>query len=82
MLPNVAHIKPHALLLVHGTGDDNVQFMNSAVMVEKMIEAGVPFQVMYYPDRNHSIRGNNARPHLYALLSDFLQAKLGLTLAV
>jgi dipeptidyl aminopeptidase/acylaminoacyl peptidase len=37
-----------------------------------LIQAGVKFQTMYYPDRDHGISGNNARPHLYQLISDFI----------
>ena len=76
VLPLAANIKPNSFLLVHGTGDDNVQFMNSAVLVEKLVNANIPFQTMYYPDRNHAISGNGARPHLYALLLSFLQQHL------
>jgi dipeptidyl-peptidase-4 len=78
VLPRAGNVRPHSFLLVHGTGDDNVQFMNSAVLVESLVRAGVPFEAMYYPDRNHGIRGQNTRPHLYALLLSFLQRALAL----
>lgn len=59
-------------LLVHGTGDDNVHFQNSVEMVNRLVEAGVQFETMFYPNRNHGIYGGNTREHLYKLLNDFI----------
>ncbi len=59
-------------LLVHGTGDDNVHFQNSAEMVEKMVEQNKPFQSAYYPNRSHGISGGNTRLHLFTLMTNFI----------
>ncbi|MDX1640017.1 MAG: prolyl oligopeptidase family serine peptidase, partial [Balneolaceae bacterium] len=59
-------------LLIHGTGDDNVHFQNSVEMVNQLVEAGVQFETMFYPDRNHSIYGGNTRRHLYRMMTDFV----------
>ena len=50
-----------ALLLVHGTGDDNVHFQNSVQMVDALIKAGKQFRLMIYPNKTHSIAGTDAR---------------------
>ena len=65
-------------LLIHGTGDDNVHFQNSAEMVEKLEEAGKQFEFRIYPNKNHSIYDNtgNTRLNLYELMTDFIERKL------
>ncbi len=64
------------LLLVHGTGDDNVHFQNSEALVNALIRAGKPFDLMIYPDRNHSISGGNTSLHLYQLMTRYLEEHL------
>ena len=63
-------------LLVHGTGDDNVHFQNSAEMVEKMVELNKPFQSAYYPNKSHGISGGNTRLHLFTLMTNFILENL------
>ena len=65
-------------LLIHGTGDDNVHFQNSAEMVEKLENAGKQFEFRIYPNKNHSIYDatGNTRLNLYQLMTDFLMRNL------
>lgn len=63
-------------LIVHGTGDDNVHFQNAVAMVNALVKANIPFESFFYPNRNHGIYGQNARPHLYRMMTDFLERKL------
>jgi dipeptidyl-peptidase-4 len=53
------------LLLVHGTGDDNVHIENTVQFVQKLIEAGIPYDLQLYPRKTHSISGPDVRTHLY-----------------
>jgi dipeptidyl-peptidase-4 len=53
------------LLLCHGTGDDNVHLENSVQFVQKLIEAGIPYDLQIYPRKTHSIAGADVRQHLY-----------------
>jgi dipeptidyl-peptidase 4 len=53
------------LLLVHGTGDDNVHIENTVQFVQRLIEAGIPYDLQIYPRKTHSISGEEARTHLY-----------------
>ncbi len=64
------------LLLVHGTGDDNVHFQNSVALEEALIKANKQFQSFYYPNRNHGIYGGNTRLHLYQMMTNFLEKNL------
>jgi dipeptidyl-peptidase-4 len=59
------------LLLVHGTGDDNVHFANSVALVDELIEAGKDFDLMIYPGRLHGIRDDEARMHLFRRITAF-----------
>jgi dipeptidyl-peptidase-4 len=60
------------LLLVHGTGDDNVHMGNTVQFVQKLIEAGIPYDLQIYPRKTHSIAGPNVRTHLYSrILAEF-----------
>ena len=63
-------------LLVHGTGDDNVHFQNSVAFSEALINANIPFEQAYYPNKNHSIRGGNTSIHLYSKLTSFIYNNL------
>jgi dipeptidyl-peptidase-4 len=53
------------LLLVHGTGDDNVHIENSVQFIQKLIEAELPYDLQIYPRKTHSIAGPDVRTHLY-----------------
>jgi dipeptidyl-peptidase-4 len=53
------------LLICHGTGDDNVHLQNSVQFVQKLIEAGIPYDLQIYPRKTHSIAGADVRQHLY-----------------
>jgi len=65
------------LLLVHGSGDDNVHFQNSMRFSNALIEANKPFDEAIYPDRTHSIyRGKNTRLHLYNKMTKFIEQNL------
>ena len=59
-------------LIVHGTGDDNVHFENSVMMVNEMIKNNIPFDSEYYPNKNHSIYGGKTRLHLYTKMTEFV----------
>ena len=67
------------LLIVHGSGDDNVHYQNTEMMVNALVAANRPFQLMVYPNRTHSISGGTTRQHLYTLLTSFVEANLPAT---
>lgn len=62
------------LLLVHGTGDDNVHIENSVQFIQQLIEAGIPYDFQIYPRKTHSIAGPDVRTHLFnRILAQFEQ---------
>jgi len=63
------------LLLIHGSGDDNVHYSNSEALVNELIKYNKTFQFMEYPNRTHSIvEGEGTRSHLSKLYSEYLRA--------
>lgn len=73
---NYAEMLKGNYLLVHGLADDNVHFQNTAEMANELIAKDKQFDTMIYPNRNHGISGDNARLHLYTLMTKFLNEKL------
>jgi dipeptidyl-peptidase-4 len=68
-----AHQLKGDLLIVHGTGDDNVHYQGSERLINALIEADKPFTMMAYPNRSHGIKeGKNTTLHLYRLLTRYL----------
>ncbi|MEQ1624299.1 MAG: DPP IV N-terminal domain-containing protein [Sediminibacterium sp.] len=62
------------LLLIHGTGDDNVHYSNMEMLVNELIRNGKQFQMMSYPNRSHSIsEGPGTFNHLSQLYTDYLK---------
>jgi dipeptidyl-peptidase-4 len=65
-------LKGH-LLLVHGSGDDNVHFQGSERLINRLVALGKPFEFMEYPNRSHSIsEGEGASLHVHSLLARYL----------
>jgi dipeptidyl-peptidase-4 len=62
------------LLLVHGSGDDNVHYQNSEAVIDALVAANRPFTMMAYPNRTHCIcEGQNTTRHLFSLLTRYLE---------
>nr|WP_315382173.1 S9 family peptidase [uncultured Sphingomonas sp.] len=65
------------LLLIHGTGDDNVHYQNQEQLADRLIRANRQFTMMAYPDRTHGIyEGENTTLHLYTLMTRYLETNL------
>lgn len=65
-----------ALLLCHGTADDNVHPQNSYEYAEALVQADKDFRELYYTNRNHSIYGGNTRNHLLRQVANFFITEL------
>ncbi|MFI3332259.1 MAG: S9 family peptidase [Rikenellaceae bacterium] len=48
------------LLIIHGTADDNVHFQNTVEMSRALNKHGKQYDMMVYPDQNHSMMPDNA----------------------
>jgi dipeptidyl-peptidase-4 len=65
------------LLIVHGTGDDNVHFQGTERLVNRLVALDKPFDLMVYPNRTHAINeGPGTTEHLYSLLTRYLVTNL------
>ncbi len=60
------------LLLIHGSADDNVHFLQSIQYAEALVQANKQFDMHIYKDRDHGIYGGNTRLHLYTKMSNYL----------
>jgi len=62
------------LLIVHGTGDDNVHYQNTEMLINELVKQGKQFQMMSYPNRTHSIsEGAGTSMHLVTLCTNYLK---------
>ena len=65
------------LLIVHGTGDDNVHYQATENLIDALVASNKPFTIMPYPNRSHGIfEGRGTTRHLYGLLTRYLHEKL------
>jgi len=66
-----------SLLLVHGSGDDNVHYASTERLINALVAANRPFTMMTYPNRTHCIcEGEGTGLHLYSLLTSYLEKNL------
>lgn len=60
------------LLIIHGSGDDNVHYQGTERLVNRLVALGKPFDLMVYPNRTHSIsEGPGTTPHVYQLIARY-----------
>jgi dipeptidyl-peptidase 4 len=65
------------LLVVHGSGDDNVHYQGTERLVNALVKHNRPFQLMVYPNRSHGIyEGEGTTLHLHSLLARYLTEHL------
>jgi dipeptidyl-peptidase-4 len=66
-----------SLLIVHGSGDDNVHYQGDERLVNRLVTLGKPFDLMVYPNRSHCIcEGRGTTEHVYQLLTRYLLTHL------
>jgi dipeptidyl-peptidase-4 len=62
------------LLVVHGTGDDNVHYQNTELLINELVKYNRQFSLMSYPNRTHSINeGEGTTQHLHTLFTTYLK---------
>jgi dipeptidyl-peptidase 4 len=65
------------LLVVHGSGDDNVHFQATERLINALVAANKPITMMEYPNRTHCIcEGEQTTLHLFSLLTRYLEQNL------
>lgn len=61
------------LLIIHGTGDDNVHYQGTERLINELIKYDKYFELMSYPNRTHSIsEGDGTRQHLSTIFTKYL----------
>jgi dipeptidyl-peptidase-4 len=61
------------LLVIHGSGDDNVHYQGTERLANRLIELKKPFDMMVYPGRSHSIsEGRGTSLHVYSLIARYI----------
>jgi len=58
-----------ALLIAHGTGDDNVHWQNTLNFVGQLVKAQKPYTLHLYPNKDHGIPGKDERLHLFSAIA-------------
>ena len=62
------------LLIIHGSGDDNVHFATTEALVDRLIAGGKTFDFMDYPGRTHAIsEGAGTSVHNFLLIARYLE---------
>jgi dipeptidyl-peptidase-4 len=65
------------LLLIHGTGDDNVHYQGSERLINELVKHNKQFDFMSYPNRSHSLKeGEGTQLHLYSLMTAYFEKHL------
>lgn len=65
------------LLLVHGTGDDNVHYQGAERLINELVKHNKQFQFMSYPNRAHGLwRGEGTTLHLQTMKTDYFDRHL------
>ena len=60
------------LLIIHGSGDDNVHYQGTERLVNRLVELGKPFDFMAYPNRTHAIsEGPGTSLHVHSLIARY-----------
>lgn len=64
------------LLIYHGMADDNVLFTHSTMLYKHLQDLAIPFEVMDYPGKKHSLRGKATQIHLGHTITNFFDRNL------
>ena len=72
------HLKGR-LLLIHGSGDENVHYQGTERLIDRLVALGKPFDLMVYPNRTHSIsdsEGPGTTAHVYQMIARYFVTHL------
>jgi dipeptidyl-peptidase-4 len=72
---SAADLRGHILIL-HGTGDDNVHIENDTQYIQKLIEAGIPYDYNIYPRKTHSVSGPDDQVELFSKIVQHFETYL------
>ncbi len=65
------------LLLIHGTGDDNVHYQGSERLINELVKHNKQFNFMSYPNRSHGLReGKGTTLHIKTMMTNYFNQHL------
>ncbi len=64
------------VLIIHGTGDDNVHVQHTMQYIDALVKADKQFEMQLYPDDNHFLRKGNNATHMHNRILGFLARTL------
>ena len=64
------------VLIIHGTGDDNVHVQHTLQYTDALVRADKQFEMQLYPDDNHHLRKGNNATHMHNRILGFLERTL------
>lgn len=65
------------LLLMHGTGDDNVHYQGTERLINEFIKHNVQFDFMSYPNRSHGLwEGEGTTLHIQTMMTNYFNEHL------
>ncbi|KAE9608869.1 hypothetical protein Lal_00020036 [Lupinus albus] len=73
---NHVHKLKGKLLLVHGMIDENVHFRHTARLINGLVAAGKPYELIIFPDERHMPRRHRDRVYMEERIWDFIQRNL------
>ena len=77
VLEAVDRLRKGSLLVIHGTGDDNVHFQNTLQLADRAWKAGTRFHLMVFPTLRHGIRAPGSTLEVFRAIADHLLERLG-----
>ena len=64
------------VLIIHGTGDDNVHVQQTMQYIDALVQADKQFEMQLYPDDNHHLRKGNNGIHMHRKILGFFEQNL------
>ena len=65
-----------SLLIVHGLIDENVHFRHTARLINSLIRARKPYELLLFPDERHMPRSLEDRVYMEERISEFFERNL------
>jgi dipeptidyl-peptidase-4 len=76
VMAHVEGMRDRAVLLVHGLIDENVHFRHTARLINALIAARIPYELLLFPNERHTPRSEADRVFMEERIRDFLVANL------
>lgn len=64
------------LLIVAGTGDDNVHWQNTLQFIQALVRADRPYRLLIFPNNTHVLSGHHTRLELFRSMNRFWKETL------